>query len=40
MSRQQSWPVINQKGATASLLGKSGTMFLFSTILPQDLCWL
>jgi hypothetical protein len=39
MSRQ-SWLVINRKVAIASLLGKSGTMFLFSTILPQDLCWL
>jgi hypothetical protein len=31
---------INQNVATTTPLGKSGTLFLFLTILSQDLCWL
>jgi hypothetical protein len=36
----ESWPVVNQKFATASALVKSETIFQFSSILCSRLCWL
>jgi hypothetical protein len=35
----QSWPVVSQKFAASSSLGKSGIMFLVFTTLSQSVCW-